>query len=62
MVLRLENDALRLHDETGALLAEASDLPALLDAVDGGVGETAGPAMARSTASLCAGVAVNVVL
>ena len=39
MVLCREQEALRLLDETGALLAEASTLPALLDAMDGGVAE-----------------------
>ena len=39
MVLCRERDALRLLDETGTVLAEASTLPALLDAVDGGIAE-----------------------
>ena len=59
MVLRLEDDALRLHDETGALLAEGSDLPALLDAVNGGVGEPAGQAHPPAPATVSAGVAIT---
>ena len=49
MMLRWEADTLRLLDETGTLLAEASTLPALLDAVDGGVGE---PVRLTQTAGL----------
>ncbi len=40
-VLVLDGPELRLENERGETLASASDLPALLDAVDGGVGEPA---------------------
>ena len=63
MVLCREDSALRLLDETGTLLAEASNLPALLDAVDGGVAEpTPVPALLHNVAMLattCAGLAAS---
>ena len=39
MRLVLNEPELRLEDAAGEALAAASDLPALLDAVDGGVAE-----------------------
>ena len=39
MVLTADDTGLRLEDELGEALAAASDLPALLDALDGGVAE-----------------------
>jgi hypothetical protein len=39
--LVLEDDGFALEDEPGEVLATASDLPALLDALDGGVDEPA---------------------
>jgi len=39
MVLTEADDGYRLEDEIGQMLAAASDLPALLDALDGGVGD-----------------------
>jgi hypothetical protein len=39
MMVVLNDDGFRLVDSNGDLLASASDLPALLDAVDGGVAE-----------------------
>ena len=39
MMLVLDCTELRLENELGEMLASASDLPALLDAVDGGVAE-----------------------
>ncbi len=39
MLLVLAAGDMRLHDEVGEVLATASDLPALLDALDGGVAE-----------------------
>ena len=36
----LESPEIRIENELGETLASASDLPALLDAVDGGVGES----------------------
>ena len=39
IMLVLADGELRLENELGEMLASASDLPALLDAVDGGVGE-----------------------
>ena len=65
MVLCHERDALRLLDETGTVLAEASTLPALLDAVDGGVAEPSpvmAPSRVMAVAAACAALAVNVVL
>jgi hypothetical protein len=44
MVLTADEAGLRLEDELGDALAAASDLPALLDALDGGLAE---PAAAR---------------
>ena len=41
MLLVMENDELRLENEIGETLASASDLPALLDALEGGVAEPA---------------------
>ena len=40
MMLILENQEIRLENELGETLASASDLPALLDAVEGGVADT----------------------
>ena len=39
MVLTSDEAGFRLEDELGEALAAASDLPALLDALDGGVAE-----------------------
>ena len=39
MLLVLEQGDLRLENEQGETLASASDLPALLDAVEGGLGD-----------------------
>jgi hypothetical protein len=39
MILVLDDDGFRLRDEQSDTLATASDLPALFDAVDGGVAE-----------------------
>jgi len=39
MRLIAADDGLRLEDEAGDILASASDLPALLDALDGGVAD-----------------------
>ncbi len=39
MLVILHDDGFRLVDANGELLASASDLPALLDALDGGVAE-----------------------
>ena len=39
MLLVLQGPEMRLENELGETLASASDLPALLDAVDGGVAE-----------------------
>ena len=39
MLLVLQGPEIRLENELGETLASASDLPALLDAVDGGVAE-----------------------
>ena len=62
MVLCREHNALRLLDETGTLLAEASTLPALLDALDGGVAEpTPGPAMLHGVAVLATACAAGLV-
>lgn len=53
MVLCRRAGALRLLDETGVLLAEASTLPALLDAVDGGVAEpVASPRLGGAAATV----------
>ncbi len=41
MILVLDDDGFRLRDERSDTLATASDLPALFDAVDGGVAEPA---------------------
>ena len=49
MMLVLDKRELRLENELGETLASASDLPALLDAVEGGVAES--PALARSLGS-----------
>jgi hypothetical protein len=43
MLLLLERTELRLLNEMGETLASASGLPALLDAVDGGVAEPIRP-------------------
>ena len=48
MVLTADEAGFRLEDELGEALAAASDLPALLDALDGGVAERA--TMARAEA------------
>ena len=40
MILVLDTAELRLENELGETLASASDLPALLDAVEGGVADT----------------------
>ena len=40
MLLAWDDEELSLENELGETLASASDLPALLDAVDGGVGDT----------------------
>jgi hypothetical protein len=54
MKLILDDDGFRVCDELDETLASASDLPALLDALDGGVGEPVrgGPAARRHAASL----------
>jgi hypothetical protein len=44
MLLVLGHAELRLHDAAGQELAAASDLPALLDALDGGVADPPVPA------------------
>ena len=63
MVLCRVQNELHLLDETGTLLAEASTLPALLDAVDGGVAEPKpGAALLHGVAALAtvwAGLAVS---
>ncbi len=41
MKLVLDDDGFRLCDEFGDLLASGSDLPAMLDALDGGIAEPA---------------------
>lgn len=41
MMLTADDAGFRLEDELGDALAAASDLPALLDALDGGVAEEA---------------------
>ena len=51
MVLIMDDSEFRLENEVGETLASASDLPALLDAVDGGVAEDP-PAPVRVLASL----------
>jgi hypothetical protein len=50
MMLVLDTSELRLENELGETLASASDLPALLDAVEGGVAET--PTQARRLGGL----------
>ncbi len=40
MILVLDQGELRLENELGETLASASDLPALLDALEGGVADT----------------------
>ncbi len=52
MMLVLDCPELRLENELGEMLASASDLPALLDAVDGGVGKAPPPPAARHLADL----------
>ncbi len=54
MALIMGRPELRLEDEQGDTLASASDLPALLDALDGGVAEPPQPgrALAGSAAFL----------
>ncbi len=52
MLLVLHRGEIRLQNEMGETLASASDLPALLDAVDGGVAEP--PSHARLLGSLAA--------
>ena len=47
MLLVEEHDGFRLMDGPGNTLATASDLPALLDAVDAGVAELATPPAAH---------------
>ena len=49
MILVLAEGELRLENELGETLASASDLPALLDAVEGGVADApaAGPHAGR---------------
>ena len=42
-MLLTAGDDLRLDDEAGDVLATASDLPALLDALDGGVADAPAP-------------------
>ncbi len=48
MMLVLDNQEIRLENELGETLASASDLPALLDAVEGGVGDSPSIAMRLS--------------
>ena len=50
MMLILENHEIRLENELGETLASASDLPALLDAVEGGVADA--PAFASRLSTL----------
>ncbi len=53
MMLVLDEGEMRLENELGETLASASDLPALLDAVEGGVADgSAAPAVQRSGSSL----------
>ena len=58
MMLVWDGEELRLENEMGETLASASDLPALLDAVDGGVGEAA-PLSVGPLAGLLAGHAAG---
>ena len=53
MALVMGQRELRLQDELGDTLASASDLPALLDALDGGVAEPS-PRQGRALAGLAA--------
>ena len=53
MALVIGRRELRLQDEQGDTLASASDLPALLDALDGGVAEPP-PRHGRTLAGLAA--------
>ena len=52
MMLVLDSSELRLENEEGETLASASSLPALLDAVDGGVAEPP-PPPSRALAGHC---------
>ena len=51
MMLVLDEGELRLENELGETLASASDLPALLDAVEGGIAEAPASGERRSTGS-----------
>ncbi len=53
MMLVLDDVELRLENELGETLASASDLPALLDAVDGGIAEPVAPTNASLAALFC---------
>jgi hypothetical protein len=49
MLVIINDDGFRLVDANGELLASASDLPSLLDALDGGVAEPPRRRMERPT-------------
>ena len=51
MILILEKGELRLENELGETLASASDLPALFDAVEGGIADSPAAGLRRGAVS-----------